>query len=57
MGFGPHFCLGAALARIEITAMLEALLDRFTVLEPAGDVERTASFVIAGISHAPVVCR
>ena len=36
--------------------MLEALLDRFTELEPAGEVERTASFVIAGISHAPVVC-
>jgi cytochrome P450 len=56
-GYGPHFCLGAALARIEIKAMLEALLDRFTVLEPAGEVERTASFVIAGISRAPVVCR
>ena len=57
LGFGPHFCLGAALARIEISAMLSALLERFTELEPAGDVQRTASFVIAGISSAPVVCR
>jgi cytochrome P450 len=57
LGFGPHFCLGAALARIEIKAMLEALLDRFAALEPAGPVDRTASFVIAGISHAPVVFR
>ena len=57
LGFGPHFCLGAALARIEISAMLDALLDRFTSIEPAGEVERTASFVIAGISRAPVVCR
>ena len=57
LGFGPHFCLGAALARIEIAAMLEALLDRFSAIEPAGEVERTASFVIAGISRAPVVCR
>ncbi len=56
-GFGPHFCLGAALARIEISAMLEALLDRFRSVAPAGEVERTASFVIAGISKAPVVCR
>ena len=48
---GPHFCLGATLAGIEIKAMLEALLDGFTELEPAGEVERTASFVIAGISH------
>ena len=30
LGFGPHFCLGAALARVEIAAMLDALLDRFT---------------------------
>ena len=37
LGFGPHFCLGAALARIEIAAMLEALLDRFSSIEPAGD--------------------
>ena len=57
LGFGPHFCLGAALARIEISAMLAALLDRFSAIEPAGEVERTASFVIAGISRAPVVCR
>ena len=56
LGFGPHFCLGAALARVEIGAMLEALLDRFTTIEPTGPVERTASFVIAGITHAPVVC-
>jgi cytochrome P450 len=55
LGFGPHFCLGAALARTEISAMLAALLDRFTALEPAGEVERTASFVIAGITRAPVV--
>lgn len=54
LGFGPHFCLGAALARVEIAAMLDALLDRFTAIEPAGTVERTASFVIAGITRAPV---
>jgi cytochrome P450 len=55
LGFGPHFCLGAALARIEIAAMLDALLDRFNAVTPAGDVKRTASFVIAGVLHAPVV--
>lgn len=54
LGFGPHFCLGAALARVEIGAMLDALLDRFASIEPAGAVERTASFVIAGITRAPV---
>jgi cytochrome P450 len=56
LGFGPHFCLGAALARVEIAAMLDALLDRFSSVSSAGAVERTASFVIAGITRAPVVC-
>jgi len=56
-GFGHHFCLGAALARLELRAMYDALLDRFTTVEPAGDVERSSSFVIAGIKAAPVVFR
>jgi cytochrome P450 len=56
LGFGPHFCLGAALARVEIAAMLDALLDRFGSVSSAGPVERTASFVIAGITRAPVIC-
>jgi cytochrome P450 len=54
-GFGPHFCLGAALARLEGRVVLGELLDRFTALEPAGPVERTASPVIAGVRHAPLV--
>lgn len=53
-GFGHHFCLGAALARLELRAMFDCLLDRFTALEPAGEVERSTSFVIAGIKQAPV---
>jgi cytochrome P450 len=54
-GFGPHFCLGAALARLEATTVLGLLLDRFTTVELAGPVERTSSPVIAGIRHAPLV--
>ena len=54
-GFGPHFCLGAALARLEARVVLDLLLDRFESLEPAGPVERTASPVIAGVRHAPLV--
>jgi cytochrome P450 len=53
-GFGHHFCLGAALARLEIAVVLEGMLDRFASLEPAGPIERTGSSVIAGIRHAPV---
>lgn len=54
-GFGPHFCIGAALARLEGRVLLEELLDRFARVEPAGPVERSASPVIAGIRRAPLV--
>ena len=54
-GFGPHFCLGAALARLEARVVLGELLDRFATISPAGEVERTASPVIAGVSRAPLV--
>jgi cytochrome P450 len=54
-GFGPHFCLGAALARLEGRVVLSELLDRFETLSLAGSVERTPSPVIAGVRHAPIV--
>jgi cytochrome P450 len=54
-GFGPHFCLGAALARLEGRVVLSELVTRFASLAPAGPVERTASPVIAGVRHAPLI--
>ena len=56
-GFGAHFCIGAALARIEARVLLEELLDRFETVELAGDVERSHSSVIAGVKRAPLVLR
>ena len=35
-GFGPHFCLGAALARLEGRVVLGQLLDRFETVSLAG---------------------
>ena len=32
-GHGPHYCLGANLARLEIDVMLNAILDRWTDIE------------------------
>jgi len=55
-GFGVHFCLGAALARLEVAAVLDALLDRgVTRLELAGEVGVSASNIIAGVTEAPIV--
>jgi cytochrome P450 len=54
-GFGPHFCLGAALARLEGRVVLSQLLDRFDSVSLAGPVERTPSPVIAGVRRATLV--
>jgi cytochrome P450 len=51
---GPHYCLGAYLARLEIRVMLEELLPRIASLEVAGPVERVRSNFINGIKHMPV---
>jgi cytochrome P450 len=53
-GFGEHFCLGAALARLEGRVLLEELLARFSAIDRAGEVERLASGVVAGMVTAPL---
>lgn len=53
-GIGPHFCLGAHLARMEITHMMTELLRHAPQLELAGNPTRTASNFINGISRLPV---
>jgi cholest-4-en-3-one 26-monooxygenase len=53
-GGGPHFCLGAHLARIEIRIMFEELLDRTETIEQAGPAERLRSNFINGLKHLPV---
>src|SRR5262245_5425141 len=53
-GIGPHFCLGANLARLEIRIMFEELLRRLPDIELAGPVERLRSNFINGIKRMPV---
>jgi cytochrome P450 len=52
-GPGPHFCLGAHLARREITVMFRELFRRMPDIEAAGPPARLRSNFINGIKHLP----
>jgi len=53
-GGGPHHCLGANLARMEIRVLLEEMARRMPNLELTGDVQPLRSNFIGGIKHMPV---
>ncbi len=50
---GPHFCLGAHLARREITVMLRELLTRVPDIRAAAPPDRLLSSFINGVKHLP----
>jgi cytochrome P450 len=52
-GPGPHFCLGAHLARREIEVVFKEIFERLPDLEITGPPERLQSFFIHGIKHMP----
>ena len=54
-GPGPHFCLGANLARREIRVLFERILRRLPDLEISGPPERLQSNFINGIKRMPCV--
>ncbi|MEU4126145.1 MULTISPECIES: cytochrome P450 [Streptomyces] len=53
-GGGPHFCLGAGLARTQIKALIRELLRRHPDFGLTGEVRRLRSDFINGIKHLPV---
>jgi len=53
-GIGEHFCLGANLARLKLTAILAEVLRRLHAFELAGPVERARSIIVGGIKRMPV---
>lgn len=54
---GPHFCLGAHLARVELAALLDELRDAVAEIEPAGPPRPVYSAFVSGPVHLPVVLR
>jgi cholest-4-en-3-one 26-monooxygenase len=53
-GFGPHFCLGATLARIELKALLEVLAPSVAALELTAPVRRVRSSFLNGLKELPL---
>jgi cytochrome P450 len=51
---GPHFCLGAHLARLETKILFQELIPRLDTIEPTGPVERIRSNFVNGIKRMPV---
>jgi cytochrome P450 len=52
---GIHFCLGAALARMEGEVALRALFERYPALAPAGEARRRPTRILRGYEAMPVL--
>jgi cytochrome P450 len=53
-GYGVHFCLGAALARMEINSFFSELIPRLESIEVAGEPELVATTFVGGLKHLPI---
>ncbi len=56
-GFGTHFCLGASLARLEISAMLDELLARMPglrIADPDATLEHRPANFVSGLERLAV---
>jgi cytochrome P450 len=51
---GPHYCLGAALARLEGQEVFKALAQRFPTLELTAEPQHREHFVLRGYQAVPV---
>ena len=53
-GAGIHFCIGAPLARMEMTTSLPMLLERFPRMQLAAEPSRRPTFVLRGYERVAV---
>ncbi|AZM51508.1 cytochrome P450 [Streptomyces sp. WAC 01529] len=56
-GFGPHFCVGAPLARLTLRVFFEELLQRCGSIALDGEPRHLRSYFIAGMTHLPIVAK
>ncbi len=55
-GIGRHHCIGAHMARLEMRALLKALLPRLEQVELTAPPQRACSTMVSGISSLQVRC-
>ncbi|WP_404822714.1 cytochrome P450 [Mycolicibacterium baixiangningiae] len=53
-GYGVHFCLGAALARMEVSSFFAELVPRLRSAELAGRPQHVATTFVGGLKHLPI---
>jgi len=53
-GYGVHFCLGAALARMEVKSFFAELLPRLKSIEVTAPPELAATTFVGGLKHLPI---
>jgi cytochrome P450 len=53
-GYGVHFCLGAALARMEVSSFFTELLPRLKSIELNGNPELISTTFVGGLKHLPI---
>ncbi len=53
-GYGVHFCLGAALARMEMNSLYSELISRLESIELAGQPESSDTVFVGGLKHLPI---
>lgn len=53
-GYGVHFCLGAALARMEVNSFFSELVPRLESIELTGQPAHIATIFVGGLKHLPI---
>src|SRR5436190_7910597 len=53
-GYGVHFCLGAALARMEVISFFSELIPRLESIELTAEPQHIATIFVGGLKHLPI---